>query len=335
MYRLWVRPSATTGRGGNAMDWTVLLDPFTTFQLPLAEWANDSMRWITKNYRFVFQAIKAPVKEVLDLVEDGLRGAPQSLIVLIFTLFAWQVANRATGIVTFLGLTAIGLIGAWDPAMTSFAVLFTAVLISVIIGLPLGILCSRVDWVWAVVRPILDFMQTIPSFTYLVPVILLFGIGNVPGVIVTVFFATAPLVRLTNLGLREVRSDLVEAADAFGASPMKRLWSIEIPLARPTIMTGVNQTVMLSLVMSVIASMISVAGLGRLVLVGISQLDIGRAAIGGLGIVLLAIIFDRVTQGLGFTRRDRGDKGIWEQGPIGWLRKKLNKRGTTLSNQTN
>ena len=144
--------------------------------------------------------------------------------------------------------------------------------------------------------------------------ILLFGIGNVPGIIVTAFFATPPLVRLTNLGLREVRADLVEAANAFGASPLKRLWSVELPLARPTIMAGVNQTVMLSLAMSVIASMISVAGLGRLVLVGISQLDLARASVGGLGIVLLAVVFDRVTQGLGFTRRDRGNRGLWEQG---------------------
>lgn len=305
------------------MDLSVLLDPFASVQLPLDQWANDSMRWVTKNYRFVFQAIKAPVKEVLDLVEDGLRGAPQSVLVAAFSLFAWQVANRSTAIVTFLGLIVIGLIGAWDPAMTSFAVLVTAVSLSVIIGLPIGIVCSRVDFIWALVRPVLDFMQTIPSFTYLVPVILLFGIGNVPGVIVTVFFATPPLVRLTNLGLREVRSDLVEAADAFGASPLKRLWAIELPLARPTIMAGVNQTVMLSLVMSVIASMISVAGLGRLVLVGISQLDLARASVGGLGIVLLAIIFDRITQGFGFTRRDRGDRGLWEQGPVGWLRLRL------------
>ena len=305
------------------MDWTTLLDPFAALQLPLADWANDSMRWLTSNYRPVFQAIKAPVKVVLDLVEDGLREAPQSLLIILFALFAWQVANRATAVVTFLGLIAIGLIGAWDPAMTSFAVLLTAVVISVLIGLPLGILCSRVNWIWAIVRPVLDFMQTIPSFTYLVPVILLFGIGNVPGVIVTVFFATAPLVRLTNLGLREVREDLVEAANAFGASPLKRLWSIEIPLARPTIMTGVNQTVMLSLVMSVIASMISVAGLGRLVLVGIGQLDLNRATVGGVGIVLLAIIFDRITQGFGFTRRDRGNRGIWEKGPVGWVREKF------------
>lgn len=302
------------------MNLGTLLDPFVMLQLPLADWANDSMRWLTSNYRPFFQSIKVPVKTVLDLIEDGLRDAPQILIILFMTMFGWQVANRATAIVTFCGLVAIGLIGAWDPAMTSFAVLLTAVLLSVIIGLPLGILCSRVNVVWSIMRPILDLMQTIPSFTYLVPVILLFGIGNVPGVIVTVFFATPPLIRLTNLGLREVRKDLVEAADAFGATPWKRLWSIEIPLARPTIMTGINQTVMMSLVMSVIASMISVAGLGRLVLVGIGQLDLERATIGGLGIVLLAIVFDRITQGFGFTRRERGNRGLWEQGPIGWIR---------------
>ncbi len=314
------------------MDGSILLDPFTAINLPLTEWANDSMRWLTSNYRSVFQAIKAPVKVALDFVEDGLRDTPQTLLLVLFTLFAWQVVNRATAIITFFGLLAIGLIGAWDPAMTSFAVLITAVSISVIIGLPLGILCARVNFLWAIVRPVLDFMQTIPSFTYLVPVILLFGIGNVPGVIVTVFFATAPLIRLTNLGLREVRADLVEAADAFGASRMKRLWSVELPLARPTIMAGINQTVMLSLVMSVIASMISVAGLGRLVLVGISQLDLARASIGGLGIVLLAIIFDRITQGFGFTRRDRGGRGLWEQDPIGWMRRKFADRSNQPTN---
>lgn len=308
------------------MDWSILLDPFATINMPLADWANDGMRWLTSNYRDVFQTVKAPVKWLLDLVEDGLRGAPQTALLVLATAFAWQVVNRTTAILTFVALVLIGIIGAWDAAMTSLAVLTTAVSISALVGLPLGILCSRVNWVWAIVRPVLDFMQTIPSFTYLVPVILLFGIGNVPGIIVTAFFATPPLVRLTNLGLREVRADLVEAANAFGASPLKRLWSIELPLARPTIMAGVNQTVMLSLAMSVIASMISVAGLGRLVLVGISQLDLARASVGGLGIVLLAVVFDRVTQGLGFTRRDRGNRGLWEHGPVGWLRAKVSNR---------
>ncbi len=308
------------------MDLAILLDPFATISMPLSDWANDSMRWLTSNYRGIFQAIKAPVKWLLDLVEDGLRGAPQTVLLALAAAIVWQVVNRTTAILTLFAFAAIGIIGAWDAAMTSLAVLTTAVSISALVGLPLGILCSRVNWVWAIVRPVLDFMQTIPSFTYLVPVILLFGIGNVPGIIVTAFFATPPLVRLTNLGLREVRADLVEAANAFGASPLKRLWSIELPLARPTIMAGVNQTVMLSLAMSVIASMISVAGLGRLVLVGISQLDLARASVGGLGIVLLAVVFDRVTQGLGFTRRDRGNRGLWEQGPVGWLRTQVSNR---------
>ncbi|MEB8389403.1 ABC transporter permease subunit [Rhodobacteraceae bacterium KMM 6894] len=306
------------------MDFSSLLDPFATIQIPLADWANVSMRWLTSNFREVFQAMKVPVKVLLDLLEDGLRGAPQTVVIATLSLFAWQIVNRATGLLTLFAFVAIGLIGAWDPAMTSLAVLASAVLIATLFGLPLGILSARSNITWAIVRPILDFMQTVPSFTYLVPVILLFGIGNVPGVIVTAFFAMPPLVRLTNLALRTVREDLVEAADAFGASPMKRLFSIELPLARPTIMAGINQTVMLSLAMSVIASMISVAGLGRLVLVGISQLDMARASVGGTGIVLLAIVFDRITQGFGLTRRDRDGKGLWEQGPVGYARKLLN-----------
>ncbi|WP_282605733.1 proline/glycine betaine ABC transporter permease [Pelagibius sp. Alg239-R121] len=302
------------------MDFSALLDPFASVQIPLADLANDFIRWLTSNFRDVFRAMKVPVKILLDLLEDGLRDTPQTIIIVALSFFAWQLVNRATAILTFVAMTLIGLIGAWDAAMTSLAVLVSAVLIATLFGLPLGILCSRSKLVWIIVRPILDFMQTVPSFTYLVPVILLFGIGNVPGVIVTAFFATPPLVRLTNLGLKTVREDLVEAADAFGASPVKRLWSVELPLARPTIMAGINQTVMLSLAMSVIASMISVAGLGRLVLVGISQLDMARAATGGTGIVLLAMVFDRITQGFGLTRRDRNGKGLWEQGPVGRLR---------------
>jgi len=303
------------------MDIGTLLDPFSVLHIPVGDIANDGIRWLTSNFRDVFRAAKVPVKVLLDLIEDGLRGAPQTLVIVSLSLIAWQVVNRGVAIITLLAMIAIGLIGAWDAAMTSLAVLTSAVLIATVFGLPLGIMCSRSKVAWAMVRPVLDLMQTVPSFTYLVPVILLFGIGNVPGVIVTAFFAMPPLVRLTNLALRGVRADLVEAANAFGASPFKRLWSIELPLARPTIMAGLNQTVMMSLAMSVIASMISVAGLGKLVLVGISQLDMARAATGGIGIVLLAVVFDRITQGFGLTRRDRAGKGLWEQGPVGHLRR--------------
>jgi len=309
------------------MEIATILDPFSLVQIPLAEWANDFIRWLTSNFRDFFRAMKVPVKNLLDFVEDGLRDLPQTFILIAIGLLAWQLVNRTTAVLSVVAMTAIGLIGAWDAAMTSLAVLFSAVLIATLVGLPLGILCSRFNLLWSAVRPVLDFMQTIPSFTYLVPVILLFGIGNVPGVIVTAFFATPPLVRLTNLGLRTVRADLVEAANAFGAGPIKKLFSIELPLARPTIMAGINQTVMLSLAMSVIASMISVAGLGRLVLVGISQLDMARAATGGTGIVLLALVFDRITQGFALTRRDRDGKGLWQQGPVGYIRRLIyNKR---------
>ncbi|RRI01777.1 ABC transporter permease subunit [Mesorhizobium tamadayense] len=302
------------------MDASALMDPFASVHLPLADMANDFMRWFTSNLRGVFQVAKVPVEWGLDLTEHGLRRAPQTLVILSLALFAWQVVGLRVAAISVCAMTTIGLIGAWDEAMTTLAVLMTAVVLVTIVGLPLGILCSRSERLWSVVRPSLDFMQTIPSFTYLVPVILLFGIGNVSGVIITAFYSMPPLVRLTNLGLREVDPQLVEAADAFGVLPLKRLWSIDLPLARPRIMAGINQTVMLSLAMSVVTSMISVAGLGQVVLTGISQLDLGRAIVGGLSIVLMAITIDRITQGFGLTRRDRGNKDLWEQGPIGWLR---------------
>ena len=166
-------------------------------------------------------------------------------------------------------------------------------------------------------RPVLDTMQTIPAFVYLVPVVLLLGIGNVPGVIVTVVFALPPLVRLTALGIRQVNPTVVEAARAYGADSRQVLWKVELPLAMPTIMAGVNQTIMLSLSMVVIASLISVKGFGNEVLRAIGRLDVGKAIVGGIGIVLLAVVLDRVTQGMASSSRDRGARHWWEQGPIG------------------
>ena len=199
--------------------------------------------------------------------------------------------------------------------------------------MPLGIIASRSDRFWAVLRLVVDFMQTIPSFVYLVPVIMLFGIGNVPGVIITAFYASPPLIRLTDLGLRGVRADWVEAGHAFGSSPIQLLLKIELPLARPTIMADLNQTVMLSLAMSVVASMISVAGLGRQVLIGIGQLDMAGAATGGMGVVMLAIVVDRTTQGFGRTLRDRGQQDFSAVGPIGLVRRLLTRRGTSASEE--
>ena len=302
-------------------------DLFQVIAIPFDAWTTAAIEWLVEHYRGVFQAIKRPIKALLKGLEHGMRATPPTITIAVLALIAWQVAGRGVAWVTVAAMSFIGLIGAWAPAMTSLAVLVTAVLLAVSFSLPLGIVAAKSDRFWRVLRPVLDFMQTIPAFVYLVPIIMLFGIGNVPGVIVTAFYASPPLIRLTNLGIREVRSDLVEAGAAFGSSPLQVLLKLELPLARPTIMAGLNQTVMLSLAMSVIASMISVAGLGRMVLIGIGQLDMARASVGGIGIVMLAIVVDRITQGLGRTRRDRGQRNFIDVGPIGIVRRMLGRGG--------
>jgi glycine betaine/proline transport system permease protein len=201
------------------------------------------------------------------------------------------------------------------------ALVITSVFFCILIGLPTGIWLARSDRAAQVVRPILDAMQTTPAFVYLVPIVMLFGISNVPGVVVTIIFALPPVIRLTNLGIRQVPGDLIEAARSFGASKSQMLYKVQLPLAMPTIMAGVNQTLMLSLSMVVIASMIAVGGLGQMVLRGIGRLDMGLATVGGIGIVLLAIIIDRMTQALGVSKRDRGNVGFFETGPVGLARR--------------
>ncbi|MDQ7769989.1 ABC transporter permease subunit, partial [Serratia nevei] len=183
----------------------------------------------------------------------------------------------------------------------------------------LGIWLARSKHAAKVIRPLLDAMQTTPAFVYLVPIVMLFGIGNVPGVVVTIIFALPPIVRLTILGIKQVPEDLIEAAESFGASPRQLLFKVQLPLAMPTIMAGVNQTLMLALSMVVIASMIAVGGLGQMVLRGIGRLDMGLAAVGGVGIVILAIILDRLTQSLGRDRRSKGIGRWYRRGPIGLL----------------
>jgi len=201
--------------------------------------------------------------------------------------------------------------------MTTLAVVATSVVICVIIGLPMGLLAGKNDRFEFTIRPILDTMQTIPAFVYLVPVVMLIGIGNVSGVIVTVVFALPPIVRLTSLGIRQVNASIVEAARAFGSSPRQILFKVELPLATPSIMAGLNQTIMMALSVVVIASLIAVKGLGNEVLRAMGRLDAGKAIVGGFGIVVLAIVLDRITQGLGRTGRERGHRHWWEGGPVG------------------
>lgn len=304
------------------------LDPFAEAWIPLGDWVETGLNWVVGNFRPVFQAVRWPVDSVLSGVESVLLAIPAVLIIAFFALLAWQLATRTLAIGTLVSLIIVGAIGAWEEAMVTLALVLTSVFFCVAIGLPTGVWLARNDRAASYMRPVLDAMQTTPAFVYLVPIVMLFGIGNVPGVVVTIIFALPPLIRLTNLGIRQVPQDLVEASRSFGASPKQLLFKVQLPLAMPTIMAGVNQTLMLALSMVVIASMIAVGGLGQMVLRGIGRLDMGLATVGGLGIVLLAIILDRLTQALGQDSRSRGTRHWYERGPAAIFRK-LTSRGNS------
>lgn len=300
-----------------------IVRPFEEAVIPLEAWVETALDFVVDNFRPVFQAIRWPIDGVLSTLEAALLGIPALIMVALIGLLAWQAAGPRLGIGAALSFVFVGLIGAWDEAMITLALVFTSVFFCILIGLPTGIWLARNDRAAAVTRPVLDAMQTTPAFVYLVPIVMLFGIGNVPGVVVTIIFALPPLIRLTNLGIRQVPTDLIEAAKSFGASQGQLLRKVQLPVAMPTIMAGVNQTLMLALSMVVIASMIAVGGLGQMVLRGIGRLDMGLATVGGLGIVILAIIIDRMTQAMGVSKRDRGNIAWYEKGPVGLVRRTL------------
>ena len=299
-----------------------ILDPFATFDLGIADWADGIKDWATAN-RGMIQPIKSVVNDMIVAIDGALQATPPLVMIVIIGLLAWQVAGQRVAIIVLACLVAMGLLdpNAWSLAMTTLAIVVSAGLMCAMIGLPLGILAGKIDAVQAAMRPILDTMQTIPPFVYLVPVVMLVGIGNVSGVLVTIVFAVPPLIRLTSLGIRQVNPSVVEAARAFGASPSQILFKVELPLATPTIMAGANQTIMMALSMVVIASMISVKGFGLEVLRGMGRLDAGKAIVGGLGIVILAIVLDRITQGIGQSGRERGHRHWWQGGPVGLVLK--------------
>ena len=283
--------------------------------LPIQSSINDGLAWMVDNFRPFFQTVRAPIDATLGGMEALLLSVPTLAMVALLGLIAWQCAGRAIAIGGVVSLLLIGMLGIWPEAMVTLSLVMTSLVFCLLIGLPLGIALAASDRANRIMRPVLDAMQTTPAFVYLVPVVMLFGIGNVPGVIVTIVFALPPLVRLTTLGIRQVRPDLIEAARSYGASPMQLLTKVQLPLAMPSIMAGINQTLMLSLSMVVIASMIAVGGLGQMVLRGIGRLDMGLATVGGLGIVLLAITLDRITQAMG--QPSRGARHWWQTGPSG------------------
>ena len=266
--------------------------------IPLDVWITNLVNWLVEGYRWFFQLIKWPVDFILSGVSDGLLATSPLLVIALFGVIAWRVSGLKLAAFTILSLVLIGLLGFWSETMITLAMVFSSVVFCTLVGVPFGIWAGRSDRVNNILRPILDAMQTTPAFVYLVPIVMLFSIGNTAGVLATIIFALPPLVRLTSLGIRQVHPELVEAALAFGATSSQVLLKVQIPLALPTIMAGLNQTIMMSLSMVVIAAMIGAGGLGAPVVLGLNTLDIGLATVGGLAIVLLAIILDRITQSM-------------------------------------
>lgn len=274
--------------------------PSDLFEIPLDVWVETAIKgWLVPNFRGVFQAVQVPIATVLEGLDIALQAIPMPVFTVVVALIAWAVASRGLALFTLASFVVIDLIGVWTQTMTTLAMILTAVLFCAVVGVPLGIAAARSDRFANGLRPVLDIMQTIPPFVYLVPIVMLFGVGMTPGIIATIIFALPPITRLTNLGIRSVPEDLIEAAYAFGSSHRQVLWEVQLPLALRTIMAGLNQTLMLALSMAVIAALIGAGGLGLTVYTGLGRLDVGAATEGGLGIVLLAMILDRITQALG------------------------------------
>ncbi len=262
-------------------------------------WFEAVVDWLMDNMKWLFDAITIVVNTVLDASFFVLDEPPAAVMILVFGAIAWVSAGYGVAIFTILGFGLIWLIGVWTLTMSTLALVVTSVVIALCVGIPFGIWASKNDVVWNIVRPILDFMQTLPAFVYLIPAVLFFQLGKVPGVVATLIFSLPPAVRLTNLGIRQVPKEIKEAALSFGSTNRQLLLKAELPVALATIMAGVNQTIMLALSMVVIAGMIGAGGLGNEVLKGITQLRIDTGFEGGIAIVILAIFLDRVTQALG------------------------------------
>lgn len=270
-----------------------------TWRFPLRGWTNDAVDWLLLNYGDVFRGFTETLLQLLIRVERFLNALPWWLVIVLVALLVWHATGRSVWTAVVLGglLVLVGSFGLWAATMTTLAIMLVATLFTLVLGIPVGIAMARSDRLKRGLRPLLDGMQTMPSFVYLVPVVMFFGLGNVAAIIATFVYAVPPIVRLTDLGLRLVDREVVEAANAFGASERQALFWVRLPLAVPTIMAGVNQTIMMALAMVVVASMIGARGLGQEVLRGLQRGDVGLGLEAGLAIVIVAVIMDRVTAG--------------------------------------
>ena len=268
-------------------------------RLPFADWIDNGIDWLVSTFGSVFDGVADFLAGIVEGSVEWLNMVPSILLAVLFSLLAWFLSTRRIAIFTLVGLLFIDYLGYWYPMLQMLALVLTSVFFALVIGIPIGIWGSQKRTVRNVVNPVLDLMQTMPAFVYLLPAIFFFNIGVVPGVVASVIFSMPPTIRLTMLGIQQVPKDLIEATEAYGSTTWQRLSKVQIPLAKPTIMAGVNQSIMLSLSMVVIASMVGAPGLGEEVYRAVTQLKTGVGFETGLSIVIVAIILDRITQHAG------------------------------------
>ncbi|MCM3594533.1 proline/glycine betaine ABC transporter permease [Metabacillus idriensis] len=274
-------------------------------KIPVGRWVDGFVTYLNETFEGFFGWLSDGIEGFTDLIVYGLMAIPALLLILIVTGIAWYVSRSwSLPVLAFVGLLFIVNLGYWEQTIDTLSLVLTSVIISIIIGVPIGIIASQNETFSKIMTPILDLMQTMPAFVYLIPAILFFGIGVVPGIIASVIFAMPPTIRLTNLGIRQVPEDLVEAANAFGSTTMQKLIKVELPLATKTIMAGINQSIMLALSMVVIASLVGAPGLGVDVYRAVTRIEVGRGFEAGIAIVILAIILDRITQNLGTKKKE-------------------------------
>jgi glycine betaine/proline transport system permease protein len=267
--------------------------------IDIGKYVEAGVNWLTEHGKPFFDVLKDTGNGFIEGVEWLLLATPFYVVIALLAAAAFYKAGKGVGFFTIIGLTLIYLLGFWPETMATLALIFVSTVTALVIAIPLGIWAAKSKWAYRIIRPILDVMQTMPAFVYLIPAVLFFSIGKFPGAVATIIFAMPPAVRLTALGIQQVPQDTVEAARAFGVTNRQLLFKVELPLALRTILTGVNQTIMMALSMVVIAGMIAAGGLGERVLEGINNLDIGLGFESGLAVVILAIVLDRITQAFG------------------------------------
>ncbi len=261
---------------------------------------DDGFKGLVREYGYVIDAVVQPLQWFLNYLERLFSNSPWFIVLIIMLAIVYFASRRISITVgTAIGMLLIGVVGLWEDTMVTLAIVTVSTLIAIVIGLPIGILMARSNRIQGMINPVLDVMQTMPSFVYLIPVVVIFGIGKVPGLIAVVIYAVPPMIRLTNLGIRLVDAEVLEAADAFGSSSRQKLWNVQMPLALPTIMAGINQTIMMSLAMVVVASMVGVGGLGKNTLQAINNQFFTFGFMNGFALVVIAIIFDRSSQAFG------------------------------------